>query len=148
MKRRSLEHLDCSMARALDVVGEWWTLMIVRDVFLGMRRFDVICDDLGISRNILTDRLQTLIAHDVLEKRPTEDGHHEYHLTAKGMGLSDVVLALWRWGEEWESGPEGPTLRLEHACGHEPRSHLVCRECGDPATVDTTRIRRNRRRID
>lgn len=148
MKRRSLEHLDCSMARALDVVGEWWTLMIVRDVFLGMRRFDVICDDLGISRNILTDRLQTLIARDVLEKRPTEDGHHEYHLTAKGKGLSDVVLALWRWGEEWESGPEGPTLRLEHACGHEPRAHLVCRECGDPATVDTTRIRRNRRRFD
>lgn len=145
MKRRSLEHLDCSMARALDVVGEWWTLMVVRDVFLGMHRFDVICDDLGISRNILTDRLQTLVAHDVLEKRPVEGGHHEYHLTEKGRALSDVVIALWRWGEQWETGPQGAPLRLEHVCGHDPQAHLVCSTCGEPVAMRTVRVRRNRR---
>ncbi|MEY4174920.1 MAG: hypothetical protein RI900_2085, partial [Actinomycetota bacterium] len=84
--------------------------------------------------------------HGVLEKRPTDDGHHEYQLTDKGTALSDVVIALWRWGEVWETGPEGPPLRLEHTCGHDPRAHLVCDECGDAVTIDSTRIRRNQHR--
>lgn len=132
------------MARALDVVGEWWTLMVVRDVFLGIRRFDAICTDLGISRNILTDRLATLVEHGVLEKRPVEGGHHEYHLTEKGRGLSDVVIALWRWGDQWEAPADGPPLRLEHQCGHDPEARLVCRHCQSDVTLRTTRVRRNR----
>ena len=113
MKRSSLQHLDCSIAQSLDLVGEWWTLLVVRDVFFGLHRFDAIRDDLGISRNILTDRLNTLVDGGVLERRPIDGGHHEYHLTEKGRDLYPVLIAIMQWGDKWAApngAPRGRTM--------------------------------------
>ena len=133
MKRSSVAHLNCSIARTVEVVGEWWSLMIIRDVFLGLRRFDDIRDDLGISRNVLSDRLSTLVAHGVLEKvRYSEHPERfEYRLTEKGIDLQPVLVALMRWGDKWES-PDGPPLVLEHkGCGHDAAPGLACMHCGE-----------------
>lgn len=144
VKRSTFQHLDCSIARSLDLVGEWWTLLVVRDVFFGLHRFDAIRDDLGISRNILTDRLTTLVDGGVLERRPLEGGHHEYHLTEKGRALYPVLVSLMQWGDTWATPEGGPPLRLEHQCGHDPHPQLTCAECGEAVTRRTTKVRRNR----
>jgi DNA-binding HxlR family transcriptional regulator len=105
MRRSSIAHLDCSIARALEVVGEWWTPMIVREVFAGKHRFSEIQRDLGIAKNILSDRLNTLVKHDVLVRKRDSSGRYpEYHLTAKGKELLPFLVALMNWGERWESG--------------------------------------------
>ncbi len=100
MKRSTVAHLNCSIARTLEIVGEWWTLLVVRDVAIGFHRFDDIQRDLGISRNILSDRLATLVEHDILERRQYQDSppRFEYHLTAKGRDLWPVLAALSRSG--------------------------------------------------
>ena len=119
MKRSSVGHFNCSIARALDVVGEWWTLLIVRDVFLGIRRFEAIQADLGIARNVLSDRLSTLVERGVLEKRRYQDHpeRHEYVLTEMGRDLAPVLTTLMQWGDEWLS-PEGPPMvTLHRDCG-------------------------------
>ncbi len=104
MKRSSIAHLDCSIARALEVVGEWWTPMIIREVFAGKHRFSEIQRDLGIAKNILSDRLNTLVKHDVLVRKRDRSGRYpEYHLTAKGKELLPFLVALMNWGERWES---------------------------------------------
>src|SRR5499426_1804979 len=92
VKRSSVGHFNCSIARALDVVGEWWTLLILRDVFLGLRRFEAIQADLGIARNVLSDRLTTLVDHGVLVRRRYQEHpeRHEYVLTEMGRDLVPV----------------------------------------------------------
>ena len=104
MKRSSIAHLNCSIARALEVVGEWWTPMIIREVFAGRHRFGEIQRDLGIAKNILSDRLNTLVNHGVLVRKRDSSGRYpEYHLTAKGKELLPFLVALMNWGECWES---------------------------------------------
>ena len=120
MKRTSVGHLSCSVARTLDVVGEWWTLLVVRNLMFGQRRFEAIQADLGIARNILSDRLATLVAHDVVVKTKYQDHpeRFEYRLTEKGHDLFPVIAALMAWGDRWESRGEGPPIELHHSCGH------------------------------
>jgi DNA-binding HxlR family transcriptional regulator len=91
----------CPIARALDVIGDWWSLLIVRDIFLGKRRFTEIQKSLGLAKNILCARLQKLVAHGVLETAPAADrsAYQEYRLTDKGRGLYLVLVALRQWGE-------------------------------------------------
>ena len=112
-KRSNVDHLNCSIARSLEIVGEWWSLLIVRDAFLGIRRFDDFQRDLGISRNILSDRLATLVEHGIFERRRYQEHpeRFEYRLTQKGVELYPVIVSLLRWGDKWES-PDGPPLRL------------------------------------
>ena len=144
MKRSNVEHLNCSIARSLEIVGEWWTLLVIRDVFLGLRRFDDIQRDLGISRNILSDRLSTLLDHGILERRRYQEHpeRFEYRLTDKGIDLYPVLVALLRWGDRWES-PDGPPLRLEHrACGHDSEAVMVCGHCGEPLDAREVRFRK------
>jgi DNA-binding HxlR family transcriptional regulator len=132
VKRSNVAHLNCSIARTLEIVGEWWTLLIVRDVFMGVRRFDDMQRDLGISRNILSDRLATLVDHDILERRPYQQRpeRFEYHLTERGADLYPVLAALLRWGDRWAS-PDGPPLRLVHReCGHDTEGQTTCPACG------------------
>ncbi|HEX8400750.1 MAG TPA: helix-turn-helix domain-containing protein [Allosphingosinicella sp.] len=138
---------DCSLARALSVVGDRWTLLILRDAFLKIRRFDDFQSSLGIARRVLTDRLSGLVAEGVLEKvvyqqRPTR---HEYRLTAKGRDLYPVVLTLVHWGDAHFAGPEGPPVIHRHAnCGADFRSVLACSECGeslDPRDVEPRAMR-------
>lgn len=136
MKRSSVSHLNCSVARSLEILGEWWTLLIIRDAFFGVRRFDDFIDDLGISRSILTDRLGTLVDHDILERHryQTRPDRYEYRLTDRGRDLFPILMALMDWGDKWLSTPEvgGPPLRITHdTCGHEIRSAVVCGHCGE-----------------
>jgi DNA-binding HxlR family transcriptional regulator len=114
MKRKCLEKADCSIARALDAIGDWWSLLIVRDVLMGKHRFCEILRNLGVARNILTVRLRKLEASGVLEKVPASDGssYDEYALTEKGRGLWVVLMALRQWGEEFlfAAGEQEPQL--------------------------------------
>ena len=101
MKRKSLDREKCPIARTLDVIGDWWSLLIVRDAFLGKRRFGEFQKSLGLAKNILSTRLRKLVSHGVLEVGPASDGsaYQEYALTEKGRRLLIVLVALRQWGE-------------------------------------------------
>jgi DNA-binding HxlR family transcriptional regulator len=103
LKRKGLETSQCPIARALDVIGDWWSLLIVREAFLGKRRFGEFQRSLGLAKNILCTRLQKLVAHEIFELTPASDGsaYQEYTLTDKGRGLCIVLVALRQWGEDW-----------------------------------------------
>src|ERR1700753_1597608 len=101
VKRTSLAADDCPIARALDIIGDWWSLLIVRDALLGRRRFGEFQKSLGLSKNILAQRLRALVAYDILELAPASDGtaFQEYALTPKGRDLYPVLVALRQWGD-------------------------------------------------
>jgi DNA-binding HxlR family transcriptional regulator len=132
----------CSIAGTVDVIGDRWSILILRDAFRGVRRFDELQRDLGIARNILTDRLQKLVDHGVLERRPYQvrPVRYEYRLTAKGVDLSPALVALMRWGDRWLAGDAGPPLVLTHRdCGEPLDQAFVCWACD--TTVAPTAIR-------
>jgi DNA-binding HxlR family transcriptional regulator len=106
--------MNCSIARALDVVGEWWTLLVVREAFRGVRRFDGFSERLGIAPNILSARLKKLVRHGVLEPRRYAEHpeRFEYRLTAKGRQLFPVIIALLTWGDHWYAEDGAPALHL------------------------------------
>ena len=134
MQRTSFEHMNCSVAQCLEVVGEWWSLLIVRDAFLGVRRFDDFQARLDISRNVLNQRLSHLVDHGVLERVPYQDNppRSEYRLTDKGRDLWHVVTAMRQWGDRW-SAADGPPLRIRHnSCGRLVKAVEVCSHCGEP----------------
>ena len=133
MLKSSYETQVCSMARALEVVGERWTMLILREVFLGIRRFDEIQEDLGIARNVLATRLGKLVDEGVLEKaRPEGRGHAEYRLTDKGLELWPVLHALMTWGDAHDPAPGGPPTLVEHRdCGGAVDAHRYCERCGE-----------------
>jgi DNA-binding HxlR family transcriptional regulator len=133
MRRTSFADMDCSVARTLEVVGEWWTMLVVREAFNGVRRFDDFQGRLGIARNVLASRLQGLVDHEILERRLYQERpeRFEYRLTEKGRDLYPVLISLMRWGDRWMAGPEGPPVRLTHECGHAPDAALVCSHCGE-----------------
>jgi DNA-binding HxlR family transcriptional regulator len=126
--------MPCSVAQCLEVVGEWWTMLIVRDAFLGIRRFDDFQSRTGIARNVLTARLEHLVEHGVLERRPYQERplRHEYVLTEKGRDLWHVLTAMREWGDRW-AAPDGPPVELVHrSCDHVTRTSVVCDHCGEP----------------
>ncbi len=132
---QQIGELDCSVARSLSVVGDRWTLMIVRDAFLGARRFEHWQASLGISPALLTDRLGKLRQHGILERRAYQERplRHEYRLTEKGRDLYPVVVGLLRWGDRWMAGDQPPPLTLTHRhCGAPTTPTLTCSECGEP----------------
>ena len=134
MRRTSFAAMDCSIAQALEVVGEWWSLLILRDAFQGVRRFEDFQRRLGIARNVLTERLQRLVDEGVLERRlyQTQPDRFEYRLTEKGLDLYPVVIGLMRWGDKWAMGKEGPPVILTHrGCGHDATPVLACPRCGE-----------------
>ena len=119
MERKSFAGMDCSVAQCLEVVGEWWSLLIVRDTFLGVTRFDDFQTRLGISRNILTNRLNHLVEAGVLQRVSYQDNppRSDYRLTDKGRDLWHVITAMRQWGDRW-AAPGGEPLVLQHkACG-------------------------------
>ena len=132
---------SCSIARTLAVIGERWTMLILRDAFRGVRRFDDIQRDLGIARNILTDRLQKLVDHGVLERRQYQDRppRYEYRLTPKGRDLSPALVALMRWGDRWAVAGDPNTVLVHDACGTELEQLLRCPTCA--VEVTPTHIR-------
>src|ERR1700722_12366280 len=114
MKKENLAQASCPIARALDIVGDWWSILIVRDAMTGTRRFNEFAAKLGLARNILAGRLKKLVAGGVLEVVPASDGssYNEYALTPKGQALFYVMVALRQWSQEWvaQAGEQVPQL--------------------------------------
>ena len=139
MRRTSFAGMHCSIARSLEVMGDWWTPLIVRDLHLGLARFDELATDLGISRNLLTSRLAALVDRGLVERRryserPPRD---TYHLTAAGRDLVPVLAALTAWGDKWVAPKQGPPLRLQHrSCGAFFTPTVSCSACGEPLAAD------------
>jgi DNA-binding HxlR family transcriptional regulator len=135
MRWDDIDKQVCSVARALSVVGERWTMLIIRDAFLGTRRFDQFQANLGITRHRLSERLGKLVESGVLVKVPYCDRpvRHEYRLTRKGLALYPVMMSLGRWGDEWMDQGEGAPLEYVHQkCGNRTLPVLTCNECGEP----------------
>jgi DNA-binding HxlR family transcriptional regulator len=128
----------CSIAGALEVVGERWSLLIVREVMLGVRRFDELQSDLGIARNVLQSRLKRLIERGVIEKRAYQERptRYEYFLTEKGLDLWPTIVALLQWGDKYELPEAGAPVLLEHKrCGGAVDEHRICAACGSRLSV-------------
>jgi DNA-binding HxlR family transcriptional regulator len=133
MERKSFSDMHCSVAQALEIVGEWWSLLIVRDAFLGVSRFDDFQARLGISRNVLGQRLAHLVDSGVLQKVPynSHPPRYDYRLTDKGRDLWPVLTTLRQWGDRY-AAPDGPPLELVHRdCGATSEAVLVCSACGE-----------------
>lgn len=137
MLGRTYENQDCSAARALEVVGERWSLLIMRDAIFGhLTRFTELQKSLGIAPNILTARLERFVAAGLM----TQEGR-DYHLTAMGRGLGPAIVALTQWGDRWLPMPDGPPIRYAHDdCGGTLRHTLVCETCGNAAAPDDVAV--------
>lgn len=134
MRWDEIGSLDCSIARTLSVVGDRWSLLILRNAFLGTRRFDAFQSQLQITRHRLADRLAKLVDAGVFAREPYQDNppRYEYRLTQKGKDLYGVIVTLAEWGDRWMTGPEGPSIeRVHRGCGHVTRLHLACEHCGE-----------------
>ncbi len=125
---------NCSIARTLELVGDRWTFLVLRDVFLGIRRFDALQRDLGVARNVLAARLERLVGEGVLAKVPYSERplRHEYRLTDKGLDLWPVIVELLLWGDR-HAAPNGPPIVIRHnGCGGELGERRICARCGEP----------------
>jgi DNA-binding HxlR family transcriptional regulator len=125
---------DCSVARTLSVIGDRWTMLVLREAFMRTRRFDDFQRKTGAPRPILADRLRVLVDHGVLTRRPY--GNHpdrfEYRLTDKGLDLYPVIVTLLSWGDRWMPLGDGPPVELRHKeCGQTMHPELACPECGE-----------------
>jgi DNA-binding HxlR family transcriptional regulator len=132
----------CSVARTVAVIGDRWTLLILRDCFLRVRRFEAFEQRLGVTRHILADRLRKLVTEGVLQKVPYQERptRHEYRLTQKGLDLFPVLMGLVHWGDTHRAGKAGrPLLHRHTTCGHGFDPVLVCSECRD--TLDPRDVR-------
>ncbi|MDE0855505.1 MAG: helix-turn-helix domain-containing protein [Nevskia sp.] len=138
MRWDEIEQMPCSIARSLSVVGDRWTLLVLRECFLGVRRFEDFQAHLGMARHRLADRLNRLVEEGVLRKEPYQQRplRHEYRLTDKGKDLYPVLLSLVRWGDRWMDQGQGPPVVYRHrGCGHMTTPVLSCSECGEPLTA-------------
>jgi DNA-binding HxlR family transcriptional regulator len=142
VKWRDIGDQLCPIARALSVVGDRWTMLILREAFLGTRRFEDLQQRTGAARNLLSDRLEKLVAQGVLERRPYQEKptRYEYRLTEKGLDLYPVMMALVRWGDRWLDDGRGRPIEHRHKrCGQVMQMEAVCSECGerlDPHAVE------------
>ncbi|EGD45098.1 putative transcriptional regulator [Nocardioidaceae bacterium Broad-1] len=142
MQRTNFGDMACSIARTLDVIGEPWSPLVLRDIWVGMNRFDQIQADLGISRKVLTERLGHLVERGVLERRAYDSRpRYEYVLTEQGRELVDVLMVMAGWGDKWLAGEAGPpVLYRHHACGEIGRVDLRCTHCGGPMHADDVEV--------
>jgi DNA-binding HxlR family transcriptional regulator len=145
MRRTSFATMHCSLARTLEKIGDWWTPLILRDLFLGLSRFDDLVEDLGASRNLLAARLKTLVAAGLIERRRYQDRppRYAYHLTPAARELVPVLIALTAWGDRWATPPGGPPILFTHArCGQPLAPRLYCECCGTTVATEDAVWRR------
>ena len=138
MRWSDVGKLDCTIARTLAVIGDRWTLLVLRDAFLGTRRFEAFQGSLGITRHRLADRLAKLVRHGVLRRVRYQDRppRFEYRLTETGLDLYPVVVSIAGWGDRHLAGRKGPPVeRVHRGCGHVATLRLTCEHCGDPVTA-------------
>lgn len=132
LRRTSFEHMNSSMAKSLEIVGDWWTLLIVRDCFMGVRRFDDFQEHLGIARNILASRMKRLVDAKILERRmyQVRPKRFEYVLTPSGNDLRIVLFAIKQWGDMHVYGGKDIPLKIAHKdCGNEISVNVICPAC-------------------
>ena len=137
MLGRTYDGQNCSVAKSLELVGERWTMLVVREVFLGHRRFDEIAARLGVARNVLTARLARLVEEGVLERVRYQERpqRFEYRLTEKGLDLWPVLITMMQFGDRYYA-PDGPPLVMTHkGCGGAVDAHRLCARCGDRLTA-------------
>jgi DNA-binding HxlR family transcriptional regulator len=147
MRRTRFDDWPCPIARTTDLIGDWWTPLVMREAFLGRRRFDEFQEALGIPRAVLAERLKRLVAEDMLEQHTPEGrGRPEYRLTAKGAAFWDVLAAMWRWGEDWlwTDGTEPPLMLKDRDTGQAVRPLVIDEHTGE--RLDVRRLRVGRRR--
>jgi DNA-binding HxlR family transcriptional regulator len=133
MLPRTYDDQVCSIARALEVLGDRWTILVIRDAFMGVRRFEDFQRSLGVARNVLSERLTRLVDEGVLERRRYQERpeRFEYRLTQKGLDLWPVTMALLQWGDRHYVGEGGrPRIVRHRDCGGEVTAHLTCSRCG------------------
>ena len=138
MLHRDYPALDCSVAKALEVIGERWSLLIVRSVMHGNRRFGEMQESLGIARNVLSSRLQRLVDEEILERRAYQESppRYEYFLTQKGLDLWPALIALLNWGDRYSPDPDGPRRLIVHKeCGGTVSERGICESCGKLLTA-------------
>ncbi|MFL1455370.1 winged helix-turn-helix transcriptional regulator [Marinobacter sp. GN3S48] len=143
MRWEKLNQEPCSLARTLSVIGDRWTLIILRDCFLGVRRFEQFENRLGITRHVLTDRLKKLVQHGVLSKSPYQQRplREEYRLTNKGLDLHPVIMALVQWGNTHMADERGaPLLHIHKSCGHRMAPVTVCSHCKEEVGARDVRV--------
>ena len=134
MRWSEIDQQDCSVAQALSVVGDRWTMLILKEAFMRVRRFDDFQERTGAPRPVLAERLKALVDDGVLEKRLYSErpDRFEYRLTEKGRDLWPVLISLLRWGDRWMTGRQGPPVEVRHrTCGHAIHPELACPECGE-----------------
>ncbi|HZB20606.1 MAG TPA: helix-turn-helix domain-containing protein [Blastococcus sp.] len=144
MRRASFDAWPCSIARAADLLGDGWTLLVLREVFYGEARFDGLTRSLGIARNTLADRLRGLVDAGLLEKRPyrSDPVRHEYVLTEKGRDFFGVLAAINAWGDRWMADGDGPPVTMHHhRCDTDAQARVVCSACGDLLHADEVTAR-------
>ena len=135
MRWDSLAKENCSLARTLAVIGDRWTLLILRDAFLRVRRFEDFESSLKIARRVLSERLALLVEHGILTKVAYQErpARYEYRLTEKGLELYPAIVSLVHWGDKHYATKDGPPVLHKHLkCGHDFRSVMTCSECGEP----------------
>ncbi len=150
MLKRDYPTQYCSVASTLEIIGERWTILIFRDVFMGIRRFDEIQRDLGVARNILQARLERLVEAGIVRKRPYQERplRHEYRLTEKGADLWPVLVSLLKWGDKYVIEGERPMILQHRGCGAEIDDRRRCTGCGVDVDVnEAIAIRTGARRL-
>ncbi|MBB5982065.1 winged helix-turn-helix transcriptional regulator [Kribbella solani] len=142
MQRTDFSAMACSIARTLDVIGEAWSPLILRDIWVGFSRFEQLQADLGISRKVLTERLNHLVDRGIIERRAYDNRpRYEYVLTDQGLELVDVLMVMVAWGDKWLAGTAGPpVLYQHHTCGEITHATLTCATCGKPIHGDNINL--------
>jgi DNA-binding HxlR family transcriptional regulator len=139
MKRTSFRKWPCSIARTMDLLGDWWTPLVLRELVYGSDRFDDIQAALGIGRNVLAQRLQRLTREGMVERRKYQDrpARYAYVATEKGRDFFPVLAAITRWGDRWLDGAKGPPILLRHkTCGEITHGEVVCAHCHADLKLD------------
>ncbi|QHA08904.1 transcriptional regulator [Streptomyces broussonetiae] len=135
MRRTTFANWPCSVARSMDLLGDRWTPLVLREAFYGIRRFDDFQQELGIARNTLAERLRRLVDAGLMERHvyETQPVRHEYLLTESGRDFYPVILAITAWGDRWLAEEAGEPVTTRHdACGHDTRAEVVCSHCKEP----------------
>lgn len=146
MRWQDIDQQPCSLARSLAIIGDNWTLLVLRDCFLGVRRFDDFQQRLGVTRHVLSDRLRKLADGGVLDKVAYQERplRHEYRLTPMGRDLYPVIAHLAQWGDKYLAGDAGPPLvRVHRQCGEPLEAKLQCGHCGDSVEAQDIRLEEN-----
>jgi DNA-binding HxlR family transcriptional regulator len=149
VKRTSFEGAECPIARSLDVIGDWWSLLIIRDALLGMRRFGEFQRNLGLAKNILTVRLRVLVDSGILKTVPASDGsaYREYALTPKGQGVFPILVALRQWSEQFDDTPQQiGTILVDVKKGKPVRKLELRSQDGRVLTLSDTALKRRGKR--